>query len=42
MSFKALNPKSKDKEESFGGSLTERAKRVVNDPNYIKRIHEIK
>ena len=44
MSFKAIskNKKSAEKEEVIQGSLTERAQRVVTDPNYVKKIQDIK
>ena len=31
-----------EKEEAYQGSLTERASKIVNDPNYMKKIHNIK
>lgn len=31
-----------EKEESFVGSLTERAIKIVNTPQYLKKIHLIK
>ena len=44
MSFKAIskNKRNAEKEEVIQGSLTERAQRVVTDPNYVKKIQDIK
>jgi len=42
MSYKSIYKNLKEKEESYSGSLTERAKRVVSDPAYIRRIADIK
>ena len=42
MSYKNVNGSDASKEEIYVGSLTERASRLVNDPAYMKRIHDIK
>ena len=41
MSFKAMYPKSKEKEEQIVGSLNEYAKKTVSDPSYMLRLAEV-
>ena len=41
MSYKAITNKD-EKEEIITGSLTERATRIINAPDYLKKLKEIK
>jgi hypothetical protein len=42
MTLKGMNPKNKEKEDSYIGSLTERAVKVVSTESYKKKIIDIK